>query len=318
MRFVPKSGSRSLCPLGVKRTCIISDVTHPTRSSDVSNNEPSPDLIVIGNAIPYLCLFAIIQNKYDGFEIGKQKCDSFIRNPTCQRRYHQNNTRWIGFTAEPVPRQTAFKPRNQQKHRRCWFYASALYEATELVLPKLISLVLQDSLTEIVSLNLVEHLVRGAFVQTAAALLIGSELDVVQTFVVLGEQAFGFPIPLGTPTIPTRLEFRTVFDCEQQIKDSIGICVATHETDTGDSPVLTYQIEERFFVKLFSRVIPQILAVTSRTMVRTIGDTNAQIHFVRNLRKGYNSVYVFQHFGSVFMIINRIFLLKCILLILKL
>ena len=77
---------------------------------------------------------------------------------------------------------------------------------------------------------------------------------------------------------------------------ALRIVVATHEGDTGD--IITVFIHEgidSIGVKGEAYVLPEVMAMTPRTVTRAITDVNCQCHFVGYLLKYYACIDVLQH-----------------------
>ena len=120
---------------------------------------------------------------------------------------------------------------------------------------------------------------------------IGADLDVVEVVLVDGRR------DNGLAAIPGHLELRVLFvDILGQKVDALGIVVASHEGDASD--VITVFIHEgidSIGVKGEANVLPEVMAMTPRTVTRAITDVNCQCHFVGYLLKYYACIDVLQH-----------------------
>ena len=77
-------------------------------------------------------------------------------------------------------------------------------------------------------------------------------------------------------------------DIFRQAEDFGGVGITTHEADTGDETfVAVDEAVQKFFVKGFADVLPEMLAVASRAMTRAVREIKGECYLARNLLKNY-------------------------------
>ena len=137
----------------------------------------------------------------------------------------------------------------------------------------------------------VEPLVGGGALQGAEVLEIWPYLDVVEIGLV---DSRGDAHPSA---VPRHLVLRVLLvDVLRQHVHPLGVAVAPHEGDTGDvSSVLIDKGIDGIGVQRQADVLPEIMAVTARTVTRATGDIDGQCHLVGYLLKHDAGVNVFQH-----------------------
>ena len=78
---------------------------------------------------------------------------------------------------------------------------------------------------------------------------------------------------------------------------TIVLRIAAHKTDACYVATVTlHEPVNGVHGERFTNVIPQILAVTTGTTTRTIGDVDGKGHLVRNLLKDDVGIYIFKHY----------------------
>jgi len=141
----------------------------------------------------------------------------------------------------------------------------------------------------------VEALVGGGLFQGAEMLEIGTHLDVVEVALVdCRRDAY-------TPAVPRHLVLRVLLmDVLRQHVHALGITITPHEGDAGDiAPVLVDKSIDGIGVQGQADVLPEIMAVTPRTVTRAIRDVDGQCHLVGYLLKHNAGINVFQHHNQL-------------------
>jgi len=97
--------------------------------------------------------------------------------------------------------------------------------------------------------------------------------------------------------VPRHLELRILLmDILCQLVDTPGIAVAAHEGDAGEvGAVLIDEVVDGIRIQRQSDVLPKVMAMTPRTVTRTIRDVNCQCHFVGYLLEYDVGIDVLQH-----------------------
>ena len=132
-----------------------------------------------------------------------------------------------------------------------------------------------------VGLLLVEPRVSGGLLQWAEVAYEGAYFDIVEVGLVDdGWYAQSAAIPcyavLGVGLMDIYCEF----------VDGLGLCVTAHEGYAGDvGAVLLDKAVDGGSVKRRAAVLPQVLAVASRTAARAVGDIDGQGYLVGYLLK---------------------------------
>ena len=137
----------------------------------------------------------------------------------------------------------------------------------------------------------VEALVGGSTLQRTEVFEVWPYLDVVEVRLV---DCRGDANPTA---VPRHLILRMLLvDVLRQHIHALGITVAPHEGDAGDvAPVLIDKGIDGIGVQGQADVLPEIVAVTARTVTRATGDVDGQCHLVGYLLKHNACVNVFQH-----------------------
>ena len=116
----------------------------------------------------------------------------------------------------------------------------------------------------------------------------GTNLDIVEVLFVdsRGDNRLA--------AIPSNFELGVLFvDVLRQQIDTLRIAVATHEGDTGNVvAVLFYEGIDGIGIEGEANILPEIMAMTPRTVTRAIRDVNCQCHFVGYLLEYYARVDV--------------------------
>ena len=85
-------------------------------------------------------------------------------------------------------------------------------------------------------------------------------------------------------------------DILSQEVDALGIVVASHEGDASDVIAIFFDEGiDGIGIKGEAYVLPEVMAMTPRTVTRAITDVNCQCHFVGYLLKYYACIDVLQH-----------------------
>ena len=131
---------------------------------------------------------------------------------------------------------------------------------------------------------------RGTLQRTKMA-NVGPHLDVVE--VGLADGAGN----AQSATVPRHLKLRVfLVNVLCQHVDALGVAVATHKGEAGDVlSVFIHKGVDGICIQRKTDVLPQILAVTTRTATRAVGDVDGQRHFVGNLLKDNVGISVFEH-----------------------
>lgn len=137
----------------------------------------------------------------------------------------------------------------------------------------------------------VEPLVGGSALQGSEVLEVWPYLDVVEVGLV---DCRGDAHPSA---VPRHLVLRVLLvDVLRQHVHPLGVAVAPHEGDARDvTPILTDKGIDGIGVQGQADVLPEIMAVTARTVTRAVRDVDGQCHLVGYLLKHDAGVNVFQH-----------------------
>ena len=85
-------------------------------------------------------------------------------------------------------------------------------------------------------------------------------------------------------------------DILSQKVDTLGIVVTSHEGDASDIIAIFFDEGiDGIGIKGEANVLPEVMAMTPRTVTRAITDVNCQCHFVGYLLKYYACIDVLQH-----------------------
>ena len=139
--------------------------------------------------------------------------------------------------------------------------------------------------------SLIQSLVGGALFQASFLRNKRSQLHIIKVYLVhLRRQ-------LASSAIPCNLQHR-VFTAKESSKgvDIIRFCITTHKAHTSDIITITPDHIVKFHCRKWcTNILPQVLAMTSRTSARTIWKINWKGHLIRNLLKDHTRIYIFQH-----------------------
>ena len=137
----------------------------------------------------------------------------------------------------------------------------------------------------------VKALVGGRILQRAEMTDEGPYLDVIE--VDAGDGGGDD----GLATVPGDLELGIfLMDVLCKDIDAHGVVVATHEGEAGDVvAILLDEGIDGLGIERQADILPQIMAMTPRTVTRAITDVNCQCHFIRNLLENKRCIDVFEH-----------------------
>lgn len=137
----------------------------------------------------------------------------------------------------------------------------------------------------------VHALIGGALAERSEMTYVRSYLDVVE--VGLHDEGGN----AEASAVPRHFEGGMMLvDVLRQTVDGTRVGVATHEGYAGD--VFTVFLNEGVDgggVERQSDVLPQVVAMTARTVARTVGQVDGKRHFVRHLLKYYSGIDIFEH-----------------------
>lgn len=140
----------------------------------------------------------------------------------------------------------------------------------------------------------VHALIGGALAERSEMTYVGSYLDVVE--VGLHDEGGN----AEASAVPRHFEGGMMLvDVLRQTVDGTRVGIATHEGYAGD--VFTVFLNEGVDgggVERQSDVLPQVVAMTARTVARTVGQVDGKRHFVRHLLKDYSGIDVLQHHSA--------------------
>ena len=138
----------------------------------------------------------------------------------------------------------------------------------------------------------VEALVGGAVFQSAEMTDVRANLDVVELFLVHISRH------LCATSVPSHFIIRIMLvNVFGNLAHTIVLRIAAHKTDACYVATVTlHEPVDGVHGERFTNVIPQILAVTTGTTTRTIGDVDGKGHLVRNLLKDDVGIYIFKHY----------------------
>ena len=141
----------------------------------------------------------------------------------------------------------------------------------------------------------VEALVGGGFLQGAQVLDEGADLDVVE--VILVDEGGDD----GAAAIPGDAQLGVfLVDVLRQLVDTPWVVVAAHEGDAGEvGAVFPDKVVEGLGGQRQAHILPEVMAMTPRTVTRAIRDIDCQCHFVGYLLKYYSGIDVLQHSALV-------------------
>ena len=137
----------------------------------------------------------------------------------------------------------------------------------------------------------VEALISGGRLERTEVLDVRTNLDVVKVLLVDHRGN------ADATAVPCHMELRMVLvDVLRQLVDAARVGIAAHEGDAGDvGTILRHEVVDGIGIERHADVVPEVTAVTPRTVTRAIRDVNCQCHLVGYLLEYNACIYVFQH-----------------------